>query len=167
MRPFIIYALLPVLLACPAFSQSPQAADDQTAFTRSGGASAPASKVRPSRNRSQDSSSQWEYWTNVTIAANSYINLDSQLDYSTIGTVRITIRSTGSNLNNLSVAALWAIPEVPYYGVADLVAGRNFVYSNAGGATLNTYGSQFRLQVINNGSTAVTRSQILLYTPSH
>ena len=167
MRPFTTSALLIVLLTCPGTAQTPKTADDEAGRTRSGGITAPASRIKSRGDSSQDNLSQWEYWTNVTIPASSWVILDSQLDYSTADTVRMTIRSTKANLDNVTVAAYWAIPEVPYYGIADVLEGSKFVYLDAGGATLNTYGSHFRIQVINNSRSAITLSQVLLFTRSH
>jgi hypothetical protein len=53
------------------------------------------------------------------------------------------------------------------YGVADVVAGTSFLYSKAGGATFNTYGSQFRLEVTNNGANPITLTHVLVFSWVH
>ena len=166
MHPFTISVLFLAVLASPGNTQSSKTTDDEAGSTKSVVATAPPS-IRSRVESSQDNLSQWEYWTNVTIPASSWVNLDSQLDYSTTDTVRMTIRSTKTNLDNLVVAAYWAIPQATYYGVVDVVAGSNFPYLDAGGATFNTYGSMFRLHLINNSRSAITLSQVLLFTRSH
>lgn len=167
MRPFTTSALSIALLASPGNAQTAKTDDDEAGRTKSGGTTALPSRTKSRVDSSQDNLSQWEYWTNVTIPASSWVNLDAQLDYSTADTVRVTIRSTKANLDNITVAAYWAIPEVSYYGVADVDDGSKFVYLDAGGATFNTYGSEFRIHVINNSRSAITLSQVLLFTRAH
>ena len=171
MKPNISYLLLAISLAsgaatgADAYRKAPKTHDEETASVRST-ASTPAVSRLPPRagDSSRTTNSQWEYWTNVTIAAGSSVNLDSQIDYSTTDTVRMTIRSAGSDLANVIVSAYWAIPQVSWYGVADVVAGSTFPYTDAGGATFNAYGSEFRLRVTNNGSESIRLSQVLLFT---
>ena len=175
MRAFTISVLFLGLLADPSVAQAAKAADDDNASIKSTGVSSgqstgatPAVKIQPRSDGSpQATFSQWEWWTNFTIPAGGTVNLDSQLDYSTTDTVRVTIRSAGSDLGKVALAAYWAIPDVPFYGVADVVGGNTLPYSDAGGATFNTYGSQFRLRLINNGNSAVTISQVLMFSRVH
>ena len=172
MRILIALTLCVVLLVPVSLAQSPKSADESRASLKSEAGLKPAlSKVRPRTSSSpqassspQVSSSYWEYWTDVTIQAGGYINLDSDLDYSSSDTVRMTLRSSSGDLSKAVFAAYWSVPQLQYYSGADVVSGRDFSYTNAGGATLNTYGNQFRLQVINNGTTSITLSQVLLFT---
>ena len=103
----------------------------------------------------------------MTIPPGSSVNLDTRFDYSTTDTVRVTIRSAASDLGNFVMSAYWGVPQLPLYAVADVIAGTSFPYSNAGGATFNTYGSQFRLQVTNNGANPITLTQVLVFARVH
>ena len=162
MRHFRVSALFFALFSA-GIAQAPKT-DDGMASARAGNASGPASRVKSrASDLSPDNFSQWEYWTNVTIPARGFVNLDSQLDFSTTSAVRMTIRTAEADMPNVVLNAYWAIPQVPYFGIADVIEGRRFPYSNAGGATLNPYGSQFRLQVVNNGPNPITVTQVLLF----
>lgn len=163
-----ISTLCLVLLASPGIAQQSKAIDDESASRKAGSPTSVPSKSKPLRSVvSQDSFSIWEFWTDVTIPAGASVNLDSRTDYSTVDTVRATIRSAGPDLNNVVVAAYWAIPQAPFYGIADVVAGTTFPFLNAGGATFNTYGSQFRLRVTNNGSNPISLTQVLIFARVH
>ena len=65
------------------------------------------------------------------------------------------------------MSAYWGVPQLPLYAVADVIGGTSFPYSNLGGATFNTYGSQFRLQVTNNGANPITLTQVLVFARVH
>jgi hypothetical protein len=65
------------------------------------------------------------------------------------------------------MSAYWGVPQLPLYAAADVIGGTSFPYSNAGGATFNTYGSQFRLQVTNNGANPITLTQVLIFSRVH
>jgi hypothetical protein len=168
MHHLTLSALCLALLAAPSTAQKPKAVDGESSSSKSGGANAATSKAEP-RNGSwpHGTFSQWEYWTNVTISPGSSVNLDAQFDYSTTDTVRVTVRSAGSDLSNFVMSSYWAVPHLSSYGVADVVVGTSFPYMNAGGATFNTYGSQFRLQVTNNSANPITLTQVLVFARVH
>jgi hypothetical protein len=168
MRHFTISTLCLALLAAPCSAQKPRAVDGESSSRKSDGSSVAPSKTE-ARNGAfpQNTFPQWEWWTNVTIPPGSSVNLDAQFDYSTTDTVRVTIRSVGSDLGNFVMSAYWTVPQVSLYGVADVVAGTSFPYSNAGGATFNTYGRWFRLQVTNNGTNPITLTQVLVFSRVH
>jgi hypothetical protein len=65
------------------------------------------------------------------------------------------------------MSTYWAVLQLSLYGMTDVVAGTSFPYSNAGGATFNTYGSRFRLQVTNNGANPITLTQVLVFSRVH
>jgi hypothetical protein len=65
------------------------------------------------------------------------------------------------------MSAYLAVPQLSLYGAADVIAGTSFPYSNAGGATFNTYGSQFRLPVSNNGANPITLTRVLVFSRVH
>ncbi len=113
--------------------------------------------------RSYYSSALWEYWVNLMIPAGSSLDLDADLDFSYSENVRVTVRSDGGSLADVALAAYWTMPQAPFFSVADVVRGDTFYYRNVGGATFNTYGSWFRLRIINNGASAVTLRQVLMF----
>ena len=65
------------------------------------------------------------------------------------------------------MSTYWAVLQLSLYGMTDVVAGASFPYWNAGGATFNTYGSRFRLQVTNNGTNPITLTQVLVFSRVH
>jgi hypothetical protein len=168
MHHFPIAALGLVLLAAPSTAQQPKAVDGGSSSRKSEGSYVAPSKTEPRSSAwLKDTFPQWEWWTNVTISPGSSVNLDARFDYSTTDTVRVTIRSTGPDLGSFVMSAYWAVPQLSLYAVADVIAGTSFPYSNAGGATFNTYGSQFRLQVTNNGANPITLAQVLVLARVH
>ena len=168
MHHFTISALCLVLLAAPSTAQKPKAFDGESSSRKSEGSYVAPSKTEPrSSVWPQNTFPQWEWWTNVTIPPGSSVNLDARFDYSTTDTVRVTIRSTGPDLGNFVMSAYWAVPQLSLYAVADVIGGTSFPYPNAGGATFNTYGSQFRLQVTNNGANPITLTQVLVFARVH
>ena len=164
MHHFTISALCLVLLAAPSTAQKPKAVDGESSSRKSEGSYVAPPKTEPRSRAWSNTFPQWEWWTNVTIAPGSSVNLDTRFDYSTTDTVRVTVRSAGSDLGNFVMSAYWGVPQLPLYAVADVIGGTSFPYSNAGGATFNTYGSQFRLQVTNNGANPITLTQVLIFS---
>ena len=168
MHHFTISALCLALLAAPGTAQKPKVADAESSSRKSEGSYVAQSKTEAqARGVAWSTFPQWEWWTNVTIPPGSSVNLDTRFDYSTTDTVRVTVRSVGSDLGNLVVGAYWGVPQLSLFGVADVVAGTSFPFSNAGGATFNTYGSQLRLQMTNNGANPITLSQVLAFSRVH
>ena len=147
MHHFTISALCLVLLAAPSTAQKPKAFDGESSSRKSEGSCVARSKTEPrSGTWPQDTFPQWEWWTNVTIAPNSSVNLDTRFDYSTTDTVRVTIRSTGPDLASFVMGAYWAVPQLPLYALADfffmatrpekLVRSRRSMSSSASAAQL-------------------------------
>jgi hypothetical protein len=161
-----------VLLCAAGWSQTPKPVDDaETAQTGFKPASSPKadrrSNVAVSRSLgSSYASSLWEYWVNQVIPAGGSLDLDSEIDFSSSETARVTVRSDSANLGDIALAAYWTVPTAPYFNIADVVKGSGSYYRNAFGATFNTYGSRFRLRILNNGSSAVTLRQVLISTLS-
>jgi hypothetical protein len=138
----------------PATGASTARADQRSSLA---GARAPAASY---------SSAIWEYWVNLTIPAGSWLDLDSVMDFSHAGNVRVSVRCLDASLGNVVLAAYWTVPQAPFFNVADVVEGNTFYYRNVGGTTFNAYGSRFRLRIINNGVTGITLSQVLLFARS-
>jgi hypothetical protein len=172
MRSFSSIVLGVVLLGAAGWSQSSKSADDAEAALKTDLAKG-TSSPQPDRHsnlpgsptlRPLYSSSLWKYWVNLTIAAGGSLDLDSGMDFSYSDSVRVTVRCSNGNLADVLLAAYWTVPLAPLFNLADVVKGDTFHYRNVGGATFNTYGSQFRLRIINNGVTGVTLSQVLMFT---
>jgi hypothetical protein len=68
---------------------------------------------------------------------------------------------------NLRGVGVQRVPQLSLYAVADVIGGTSFPHSNLGGATFNTYGSRFRLQVTNNGANPITLTQVLVFARVH
>src|SRR5262245_51147668 len=171
MRSFTSIVLSVIFLGAAGWSQSSKPADDadaaKTDLTK--GTSNPKdrrSSQAPRTLNSSYSSSLWEYWINLTIPAGGSVDLDSDINFSYSENVRVTIRSDSGNLADVVLAAYWTVPQAPFFNVAEVVKGDTFYYRNAGGATFNTYGSRFRLRIINNGDSAVTLRQVLIFALS-
>jgi hypothetical protein len=171
MRSFSSIVLCVVLLGAAGWSQSSKSADDAEAALKTDLAKG-TSSMKPDRHSSLPdsrtlvpsySSSLWEYWVNLTIPAGGSLDLDSAMDFSYSDSVRVTVRCGNGSLADLVLSAYWSVPLAPLFNVADVVKGDTFYYRNVGGATFNTYGSQFRLRIINNGVTGVTLSQVLMF----
>ena len=171
MRSFSSIVLGVGLLGAAGWSQSSKSADDAEAALKTelaNGTSSPKpdrhSSLPGSRTLSPSySSSFWEYWVNLTIPAGGSLDLDSAMDFSYSDNVRVTVRCSNGNLADVVLGAYWSVPLAPLFNVADVIKGDAFYYRNVGGATFNTYGSQFRLRIINNGVTGVTLSQVLMF----
>jgi hypothetical protein len=170
MRSFPSVVVGVVLWGAAGWSQSSKPADDAEAAVKT---DAPANADRRSSLPGSRalapfySSPLWEYWVNLTIPAGSSLDLDSVMDFSYADSVRVTVRCSSGNLADVVLGAYWSVPRAPLFNVADVVRGDTFYYRNVGGATFQTYGSQFRLRIINNGVTGVTLSQVLVFARSH
>ena len=148
-------------------AQTEKRQDDPRAISKAPGLKPSSSKLAPqigSPSPQQYTYSGWEFWTNVLIPAGGSLNLDSQIDFSSSDSVRVTVRSEGDPLSGLVLSAYWAVPQLPSFNSAEVATGDKFYYTNVGGATFNTYGSQFRLRITNTGNTPVNLSQVLLFT---
>ncbi len=173
MRSFPSMVLGVALLGAAGWSQSSKPADDAEA-AKADLAKSPSSPKPDQRSprltasrisNSFYSSSLWEYWVNLTIPAGGSLDLDSDIDFSYSENVRVTVRSDFGNLAEVTLGAYWTVPPAPFFNVADVVNGNTFYYRNVGGATFNTYGNWFRLRITNNGGSAVTLRQVLMFVP--
>ena len=109
-------------------------------------------------------SAKYEYYTNVVIPAGQTVNLDSSLDYSSSDTIRVTVRSTNTDLLALLGTSYFAVPNATEFVTQEAFLGSDFFYSNSGGATFQVCGPQFRLTLGNTGTTTMTLSSVLIYT---
>jgi len=146
------------VLAAAGWSQDTKAADEaEGARLKAAG---------PRTSAPSYSSGLWDYWLNVVVPAHGWLDLDSAMDFSHADNVRVTIRCGVGNLTDLLLAAYWTVPQAPFFNVSDVVRGDSFYYRNVGGATFRTYGSRFRLRIVNNGATDVMLSQALVFARS-
>lgn len=167
MRLTAALALSVALLATAVRAQTEKRADDSAATTKTPGLKPSSAKATPrlvSPSPQQDTYSSWEFWTNVIIPPGGSVNFDSQMDYSSSDTVRVTFRSENDSLTFMVASAYWSVPQLPLFNSAETVTGDTFYYSNVGGASFQCYGNQFRLRITNNGSAPVTLSQVLMFT---
>jgi hypothetical protein len=134
----------------------------KTVENPSDAAKTPAGKTAKPRDMPNGS---FEAFINVAIGPGQSIEIDSGLDYTYAGTVRISVRSAAMDLGSLQFQAYWSVPDVDYYNATDFVDGSSFIYPNAGGMQFLVYGSQFRLVVTNSGSSTVSLTQVLLFAP--
>jgi hypothetical protein len=171
MRSFSSIVLGVVLLGAAGWSQSSKPVDDAEAALKTDLARG-TSSPKPDRHSSLPgspilmpsySSSLWNYWVNLTIPAGGSLDLNSVMDFSYSDSVRVTVRCSNGSLADVVLNAYWSVPLAPLFNVADVVKGDTFPYRNVGGATFNTYGSQFRLRIVNNGVIGVTLSQVLMF----
>jgi hypothetical protein len=165
MRPLTSIWLGVVLFGAAGWSQSSKPSDDPPAATTEA-ANRPSGHGTPAGPRAVTaslSSPNWEYWVNLTLPAGGWLDLDSAIEFSYSDNVRVTVRCSDGSLTNVELAAYWTVPRAPLFNVADVVRGDSFYYWNVGGATFRTYGTRFRLRIINNGFTGITLSQVLLF----
>ena len=109
-------------------------------------------------------SAKWDYFTSVTIPAGQTVNLDSTIDFSSSDTVRVTVRSAGTDLLNLLGTAYFTVPNATEFITQEVMLGSDFFYSNSGGASFQVCGPQFRLALRNLGTTTLTLTSVLMYT---
>ena len=105
-----------------------------------------------------------EIFTDVVIGPGQSVVLDSGIDYSDKDAVRISIQSAASDLAGLQLQAYWSVPMASLYNLTDVVDGSTFVCAYAGGAQFMVYGSQFRLVLVNSGSSTINLMQTMLFT---
>ena len=162
-RHFFTVATACAVLVPASFAQVNRIAEDASAGARNNVAAGAATPVKAQARPAAVTASSAEVLTNVTIQPGATVQFDSQIDYSSSDTVRVTVRSANGDLPNLVLSAYWAVPDAPAFDAGDVVTGDKFFYSNTGGATLNTFGSQFRLRLTNGGSAAMTLTQVTIY----
>jgi hypothetical protein len=156
----VLFAGALMLCFPTAFGQSPRTADNAASAEKL----ADRSKVRANAAPSPKlSSSSWDVWYNLVIAPGEVFILDSKLDFSQSDTVRVTVRSANSDMPSLRLSAFWTVPEAQMFGNSEVVTGDHFFYTNSGGAVFNVYGTQFRLELANTGSSAMTLTQVTIF----
>jgi hypothetical protein len=160
---FTLNLLLAPLLS---FAQPVKVADAAAVAVKSDGIAPSRSSVRPAHSLPRvDSVTSWEYWNNVTIPPGGSVNLDSSLDYSSSDSAKVTVLSVnGTSLRDLVASAFWAVPAIQFFNAADVFTGDGSYYSDARAFTFSIYGSQFRLRLMNRGTSPVTLAQVLIFT---
>lgn len=150
-----------------------KAADPQprleAAVARPGSTRFAPSSTSPATNAATNgsipaTSAKYEYYSNVVIPAGQTVNLDSSLDYSSSDTIRVTVRSTNTDLPALLGTSYFTVPNANEYLTQEAFLGSDFFYSNSGGATFQVCGPQFRLALRNTGTATMTLSSVLIYT---
>jgi hypothetical protein len=92
------------------------------------------------------------------------------MDYSAANTVAVTVECTICTTATTSLAssglvlqAGWLVPNATAYVVAENKAATAFLYTDAGSALFNVYGTQFRLILQNKGSVSIAIQQVTLF----
>lgn len=161
MSRIFLFTAASLVLAFPSFAQTARPAEDASAASK---AANTVPKARPHASSvPQISSSSWEVWSNVIIPAGGSVDIDSDTDFSSSDTVRVTVRSANADLADLAVNAYWSVPQANYYNNSAVVTGDTFYYANVGAAMFNTYGNQFRLRLVNNGNRTMTLTQVTVF----
>lgn len=166
MRPLLTLSLL--LAPLLSLAQTAKIADNVAVTSKSDGIAPSQSSVRPIHTLPRvDSSSSWEFWNNVTIQPGGLVNLDSNLDYSASDSAKVTLLSVnGTNLRDLVASGFWAVPALRFFNAADVFTGEGSYYSDARSYTFPIYGNQFRLRLINRGTSTINLAQVLIFTRS-
>ena len=63
--------------------------------------------------------------------------------------------------------AYWSVPDAEHYNPAESKSGKDFLYSNAGGALFQVYGAQFRLLLRNDSNQVRTIQEVIVFCRSH
>lgn len=108
--------------------------------------------------------STWEVYKFFNIGPGQAVNLDSGIDFYASDLVSVTIRAASGSvdLTDLEVLAYWSFPDADYWSVAETSHGLDFPFTNVGGAVFNVYGSQFRLRLVNNGTSTLSLAQVTI-----
>jgi hypothetical protein len=111
-----------------------------------------------------------EVFENVVIAAGKTVSLYSELDYSSAGTVAVTVSciicsTAATSLGNsgLVLQARWTVPDAQSFVTAESKSATAFTYSDSGGAIFNVYGPQFRLALQNKGTQTIGLQQVTIF----
>jgi hypothetical protein len=117
------------------------------------------------------SSTTWEIYKNITVAAQTAVTLDSKLDFTAHDKVAFSARdhtamSVATSMDALDFQAHWRFDDADYDAVVEHIAGTKFAYWDAGGAVFQSYGPRFRLVITNQSTdTDVTLDQVILFIP--
>jgi hypothetical protein len=173
MKPIWITATLLALLAAAVPAQTSRAIqpprdahppEDPVAAEKSTkGLHAKTQPLATSTTPAMSSYARSEVWRDVTIGPGQSIYLDSSTDFSYADSARVSVRSRTVDLPYLVITAYWTTPLAAYYNATDAVSGSLFPFTNVGGATFTSYGSQFRLRLFNNGYDTIWLSQVIVY----
>ena len=164
MQRAVLFASTLVLCVPTIFGQRARTADNAVSAEKLVDRSKPRANAAPTPKLS---SSSWEYWYNLAIAPGDVFLLDSKLDFSQSDTVRVTVRSANSDLPSLRLTAFWTVPGAQLFNASEVVTGDGFFYNNAGGAVFATYGTQFRLELANTGSSSMTLAQVIIFARTY
>ena len=111
-----------------------------------------------------------EVFQNIVIPADQNYSISSTMDYSAANTVAVTVECTICTTATTSLAssglvlqAGWLVPNATAYVVAENKAATAFLYTDAGSALFNVYGTQFRLILQNKGSVSIAIQQVTLF----
>lgn len=109
----------------------------------------------------------YELHKDVVVEAGKSVVLDSEIDYSTLDAVAVSLRTVAdspADVTDLVVQAAWSVPEADQYNVAESKSGKTFLFTNTGGVVFLVYGSQMRLILRNTGEHTVKLHQVIVFT---
>jgi hypothetical protein len=116
------------------------------------------------RNATDGSLSTFQVWYGLTIPAGQTLNLASDQDWTGTTTVAIAIECPPSmSIKNTQIFVWWGMSIANNLVSTDAIFGSNLTYTNMGGTTVATYGSQLKLQVRNAGTTDLACDQVTAY----
>ena len=123
-------------------------------------------KSRVSPIKASISYANWTYFTSVTIPANGYIYLDTNIDFSSSTEVSISVLSANPDVVNLIIAPHWTSNGVPYFMPSTTASGNSFDFSDSGAAYFTVSGSQLRVFFYNRSSATMTYKAVYIYASS-
>jgi hypothetical protein len=107
-------------------------------------------------------------WLNLTVPPGTFIKLNSTSDYTGADHISIAIEcQSGNSLQPVAITVWWANSIVPYFAQTDAILGSNFPLTNMGGAIVPVYGPTLLLELVNNGTAAVSCDQVTTYAAVH
>jgi hypothetical protein len=149
-------------------------AQDRHAAEKSAEPSGPLVRATPKITaRDATSASISEVFENLVIAAGKNVTLDSALDYSTAGTVAVSVlciicSTAATSLGNsgLVLQARWTVADAGDYVTTESRPATTFPYSDSGGAVFSVFGPQFRLVLQNKGTQTIAVQQVTIFRRS-
>jgi hypothetical protein len=117
--------------------------------------------------KSAVSTANWEVYRNLTIAPGQYILIESAIDFTGSDRAAVSyVNPNGVDLTGLGIEVSWAVSGSDFWATTDRDNGGNFAFTNSGGSLFPVFGTDLRLLIANNGRTAVTIQQVMIYARS-
>jgi len=104
-----------------------------------------------------------------SVGAKQTRSFDSASDFSGATSVSIAVEAPGSmdiGNENFRMIVWWSMPELDWFTSQDVVSGKEFYFSNQGGAVIPVYGSELRIEIRNDSENDLTINQLTVYAVS-